>query len=45
VFILTEFSVNMTYSRYIPVILVIEFTSHCSFSQEFLCYDNSREKN
>jgi hypothetical protein len=42
---MSEFSVCLTHSRYIAVILVIEFKCDCSFSQEYLCYDYSREKN
>ena len=44
-FILTEYSVNMTCSRYNSVILVIQFKYACSFCTEILCYDNSRDKN
>jgi hypothetical protein len=44
-FILTEYSVYMTCSRYNSVILVIQFKYACSFCTEILCYDNSRDKN
>lgn len=43
--ILSKYSVNVTYSRYNSVILVIQFKCACSFSPEILCYDNSRDKN